>query len=90
MDLGLQGKVALVTAASQGLGLAIAGRLAEEGMHVAMCSRSAERIREAAAEVTRRAAARSVRVEAWPADVAVPEQVEALARRVEQAFGRLD
>jgi len=89
VELGLQAKVALVTAASQGLGRAIAGRLAEEGMHVAMCSRSAERIREAAAEVSRRAGPGS-RVEAWPADVAVPEQVEALARRVEQAFGRLE
>ncbi|HEY8489151.1 SDR family oxidoreductase [Thermaerobacter litoralis] len=90
LDLGLQGKVALVTAASQGLGRAIAGRLAEEGMHVALCSRSADRVRAAAEEVARRGAGREVRVEAWEADVAVAEQVSSLAQRVEQAFGRLD
>jgi 3-oxoacyl-[acyl-carrier protein] reductase len=42
MDLGLKGKKAIVTAASKGLGRAIALRLAEEGVEVAICARGAE------------------------------------------------
>ena len=51
MDLGLEGKVALVTGASRGLGFGIARELAVEGARVAMASRSRERIEAAAAEV---------------------------------------
>lgn len=50
MDLGLEGKVALVTGASQGIGLGIASALAAEGARVAMSSRTRERIEAAAAE----------------------------------------
>jgi 3-oxoacyl-[acyl-carrier protein] reductase len=49
MDLGIDGKVALVTGASKGIGLGIAGELAANGARVAVSSRSRERI-EAAAE----------------------------------------
>ena len=49
MDLGIAGRRAAVAAASQGLGRATAAALANEGVHVAMCSRDKERI-EAAAE----------------------------------------
>lgn len=51
MDLGLDGRVALVMGASRGIGRGIAAALAREGARVAMASRSAERIEEAAAEV---------------------------------------
>ena len=51
MDLGLTGRVALVTGASQGIGRAIAAELVAEGALVAMASRSRERIEAAAAEV---------------------------------------
>ncbi len=51
MDLGLQGRVALVTGASKGLGLGIAKALIDEGASVAITSRSQERIDDAAAAI---------------------------------------
>jgi 3-oxoacyl-[acyl-carrier protein] reductase len=48
MELGLQGKVALVAAASKGPGYASALGLAREGAKVAVCSRTPEAIRQAA------------------------------------------
>jgi 3-oxoacyl-[acyl-carrier protein] reductase len=51
MDLGLEGRVALVTGASQGIGRAIAAELLAEGARVAMASRSQERITAAAEEL---------------------------------------
>jgi 3-oxoacyl-[acyl-carrier protein] reductase len=50
MDLGLQGKVALVTGGSKGIGRGIAEGLAAEGAQVALTSRSGERAQEVAAE----------------------------------------
>jgi 3-oxoacyl-[acyl-carrier protein] reductase len=54
MDLGLDGRVALVTGASKGLGLGIAKALAHEGAHVAISSRSPERIKDAAHRINAR------------------------------------
>jgi 3-oxoacyl-[acyl-carrier protein] reductase len=51
MDLGLEGRVALVMAASRGIGRAIAVALAREGARVAISSRSAERLDEVVAEI---------------------------------------
>jgi 3-oxoacyl-[acyl-carrier protein] reductase len=51
MDLGIDGRVALVTGASKGIGHAIAAELAAEGARVAVSSRSRERIEEAAAAI---------------------------------------
>ena len=51
MDLGIQGKKAAVAAASTGLGFGCAKALLEDGVEVAICSRSEKRIKEAAAEL---------------------------------------
>ena len=51
MDLGLHDKTALVTAASRGLGQAVALRLAQEGAHVVICARNEEILYETAAEI---------------------------------------
>src|SRR5215216_1692367 len=51
MDLGLDGRVALVTGGSKGIGFGIAAGLAAEGARVAVASRDAERVREAAERI---------------------------------------
>ena len=87
MDLGLRGKVALVVAASKGLGKAVAMELSREGAHVAIAARTEAEL-QAAAEEIRRVAGN--RVLALPADVSVAAEIEALGRAVEAEYGRVD
>lgn len=83
MELGLSGRVALVTGASSGLGLAIAEQLAAEGAHVAIAARDPERLDEARERVDARGAGR---VTAQALDVrdeaAVTAWVDAVAREL--------
>jgi 3-oxoacyl-[acyl-carrier protein] reductase len=83
MDLGLQGRTALVMGASRGLGRAIAASLAREGARVAIASRSRERIEEAAAAIEPEAAP-------FVADASDLERLAALPAEVEEAFGPID
>ena len=53
MELGLKGKSALVTGASEGIGKAIARKLTEEGVRVAICARTEATLKEAAGEIAR-------------------------------------
>ena len=87
MDLGLQGKVAIVTAASRGLGRAVAAELAREGARVVICARQ-EGPLEAAAQAIR--AATGAEVVAVPADVADPTGVERVVEAARIRFGRID
>ncbi len=51
METGIKGKVAIITAASRGIGYAIARNLYLEGARIAICSRNPERLREAASSI---------------------------------------
>ncbi len=86
MDLGLKDQVALVTAASAGLGKAAAMRFAQEGARVAICSRS-ERI-EAAAEEIREAT--GAEVFAMRADLTTEDDGPAFIQESLDHFGRAD
>lgn len=86
MDLGLEGRTALVTGASDGIGLAVAGTLAAEGAKVIINARGRERLEAAAAEL--RAAGGNVRAVA--ADLSVAAEVEALVRDVRDVEGDPD
>ncbi|MHB1134348.1 MAG: SDR family oxidoreductase [Chloroflexota bacterium] len=87
MDLGLRDKVAIVTAASQGMGKAVALGLAREGAKVAICSRRQEAISAAGEEIER---ATGSEVLALAADVTRPEDIERVVASTMQRFGRLD
>src|ERR671939_184149 len=87
MDLGLAGKVALVTGASRGLGRATAERLAAEGARVVMCARSAGTLGAAAAAVH---APTGAPVRAIPADVTEPDDCARVVAETVEAFGGLD
>lgn len=54
MELGLRGRVAIVVAASKGLGFAAAEELAREGAEIAICARTAADLKIAAEKATRR------------------------------------
>jgi 3-oxoacyl-[acyl-carrier protein] reductase len=84
MDLQLGQKVALVTAASQGLGKASAWALAREGARVAMCARNPETIAAAAAEI---AASTGAEVRPFVADLSDGESIDRLTAEVRRAFG---
>lgn len=87
MDLGLAGKVALVTAASKGMGKACAMGLAAEGAKIVMCARTESDLKTAAEEVRARTKAE---VLAMPADVTRKDEVAALVERALKTFGGVD
>lgn len=86
MKLGLEGKVALVAAASKGLGYATALGLAQEGVKVAICSRTEADIREAAARIQ---AETGVEVLPLTADVTQAEDLNRIVEQTVAKFGAL-
>lgn len=87
MDLGLLGRVAIVAAASKGLGRAVAEELAREGASVAICSRTASELEHAAAHI-QKATGRAIFHQS--VDVTNPVAVSHFVSAVEERFGRLD
>ena len=83
MDLGIEGRTALVMAASSGIGKGIAGALAREGARVAISSRSEERLQAAAADM-------SGEVREFPADTGDLERLRELPAEVADQLGSVE
>jgi 3-oxoacyl-[acyl-carrier protein] reductase len=81
VDLGISGRVALVTGGSQGIGRAIAAELVAEGARVAIASRSRERVEEAAGEIG---------ATAFVHDATDPDHAPVLVDEVAAALGPVD
>jgi 3-oxoacyl-[acyl-carrier protein] reductase len=83
MDLGIEGRTALVLGGSRGIGRGIATALAREGARVAITARSREALEETAREIPGE-------VHAFPADTGDLEQMEALPAAVAEALGPIE
>jgi NAD(P)-dependent dehydrogenase (short-subunit alcohol dehydrogenase family) len=82
----LRGKVALVTGATRGIGLAIAQALAAEGCHLAITGREQASLKKAGQKLEKA----GVKVLATPCDVRDPASVASLCRAIHDKFHRLD
>jgi 3-oxoacyl-[acyl-carrier protein] reductase len=79
MDLGLRGRMAAITGASKGIGLAVADELAAEGVNLHLCARSEEELQRTAQAL---AAKYSVSVTTHPANLADRQVRDAFARKI--------
>lgn len=86
MDLGLKGKVAIVTGSSRGIGRAIALGLASEGCDLTLCARGLDALQETAKEIE----GLGVRVLPVAVDVTDGADVERLVSEAVAGFGRVD
>jgi 3-oxoacyl-[acyl-carrier protein] reductase len=87
MDLGLKGKVALVLAASKGIGRASAAALAAEGAFVSVGARDRQTLEQAAQEIQQNSESPVLAV---PTDVRKSEDIEAIVAATIHQFGRID
>jgi 3-oxoacyl-[acyl-carrier protein] reductase len=87
VNLGLEGRVALVCGASRGLGRAVANELAAEGARVAICARNADALTAAANQIAEATGAAMLAV---PADLAIPGEPSRAVARCLEHFGGID
>ncbi|RLB41925.1 MAG: beta-ketoacyl-ACP reductase, partial [Deltaproteobacteria bacterium] len=86
MDLGIKGKVAIITGGSRGIGKATALELAKEGCNVVISARTESDLLKAEEEIK----TLGVETLAVPADLEKPEEVEKLISKSYETFGRVD
>ena len=86
VELGLKGKVAVVTGGTEGIGRATALRLAREGAHVAICARRQEPLDNAVAELRKH----DPKALAIAADMSKSADIERFMKAVIDRFGRID
>ena len=87
MDLGLKGKTALVTGASEGIGSAVARKLADEGVRVAICARTDAKLKATAAEIARDTGMEIVPI---PADLRSLAGCQGVVAQAAERLGGLD
>ncbi len=87
MELGLEGKTALVAASSRGLGRAVADELAKEGANLLICARSVGPLEEAGQAIHD---ATGVEVVAVPSDLSKPEDIDRLMETAVTEFEKID
>ena len=87
MDLGLTGKVAVITGGSEGIGKAAGASLAREGARVVICARHRDVLESAADDIRRSTAGEVLPVQA---NVTDPRQIEDLLARTVEKYGRID
>jgi 3-oxoacyl-[acyl-carrier protein] reductase len=86
VDLGLEGKVAIVTGGSRGLGRAAAVSLAREGAHVFICARGHEKLRQTIGEIS----AEGHTARGTTADVTTPDGCQSVVQGALGEFGGVD
>ena len=87
MDLGLEGKIAIVTGGSKGIGRATALALAQEGVDVAICARGVAELEDAAADIRARTGRRALAVRA---DTGEPADIQNLVSATVAGLGGVD
>ncbi len=90
MDVRMDGRVAVITGASTGLGLAMAKEFAASGASVALLARKADVLAKAKAEVTKAAGKANIKIEAYSCDVSQAAPIAETWKKVEAEFGKVD
>jgi NAD(P)-dependent dehydrogenase (short-subunit alcohol dehydrogenase family) len=90
MDLGLSGKVAIVTGGSRGIGKAIAGALAGEGAALVIAARNQAALAAAARQLSDQAGAAGAKILPVRCDTGSSEEVDRLVSETIEYFGRVD
>ena len=90
MDVRMDGRVAVITGASTGLGLAMAKEFAASGASVALLARKQDALAAAKAEVQKAAGKANIKIEAYSCDVAKAEPIADTFKKIEAEFGKVD
>lgn len=86
MDLGLKGRVAIITGSTEGIGKAAALNFAQQGAKVAICSRDADKVKQTVAEIE----AAGGEVFGMAADISKAADIEQFISAAAARFGRID
>jgi NAD(P)-dependent dehydrogenase (short-subunit alcohol dehydrogenase family) len=87
MDLQLKDKVAVITGGSVGIGLAVAEAFAKEGVHLALCARQEDRLKQRARDLSEKYGITAIGI---PADVSKSDDIKNFVDEIEKEFGGAD